>query len=214
MIKCSICSYQCDNWYVSDWRPFLSHQFFSGSSVHWACPWPARSSPLHCTLAECGEPFWVITYKEHHTKMDMYMPVANAQMCTCRFVRINFAQSARKCEYLCVSICACHCCAGAAMLAHCAKKLFTLLDLCVSSLRRGHANLLCIVPILTDDPFRGSIIYLLNSVRRWKWLACAVSPAPIKGLDVQLKSLSVKIGRGQRRLACPLGAMLIFSRVF
>jgi hypothetical protein len=30
--------------------------------------------------------------------------------------------------------------------------LFTLLDLCVSSLRRGHANLLCIIPILTDDP--------------------------------------------------------------
>ena len=37
------------------------------------------------------------------------------------------------------------------------KKLFTLLDLCVSSLRRGHANLLCIVPILTDDPRRESI---------------------------------------------------------
>jgi hypothetical protein len=36
------------------------------------------------------------------------------------------------------------------------KKLFTLLDLCVSSLRRGHANLLCIVPILTDDPPRES----------------------------------------------------------
>ena len=32
------------------------------------------------------------------------------------------------------------------------KKLGTLLDLCVSSLRRGHANLLCIVPILTDAP--------------------------------------------------------------
>ena len=32
------------------------------------------------------------------------------------------------------------------------KKLVSLLDLCVSSLRRGHANLLCIVPILTDDP--------------------------------------------------------------
>ena len=28
--------------------------------------------------------------------------------------------------------------------------LFTLLGLCVSSLRRGHANLLCIVPIFTD----------------------------------------------------------------
>ena len=31
------------------------------------------------------------------------------------------------------------------------KKMFTLLDLCVSSLRRGHAKLLCLVPILTDD---------------------------------------------------------------
>ena len=34
--------------------------------------------------------------------------------------------------------------------------MFTLLDLCVSSLRRGHANLLCIVPILSDDPRRES----------------------------------------------------------
>jgi hypothetical protein len=32
------------------------------------------------------------------------------------------------------------------------KKLFSLLELCVSSLPRGHANLLCIVPILTDEP--------------------------------------------------------------
>jgi hypothetical protein len=39
------------------------------------------------------------------------------------------------------------------------QKLFTLLDLCVSSLRRGHANLLCIVPILTDDPRRESDYY-------------------------------------------------------
>ena len=34
--------------------------------------------------------------------------------------------------------------------------LLALLDLCVSSLRRGHANLICIVPILTDDPRRES----------------------------------------------------------
>ena len=32
------------------------------------------------------------------------------------------------------------------------KKKWYILDLCVSSLRRGHANLLCIVPIFTDDP--------------------------------------------------------------
>ena len=36
------------------------------------------------------------------------------------------------------------------------KKLFTLLDLCVSSLRRGHANFFCIVPILPDVPRRES----------------------------------------------------------
>ncbi|KAL2342406.1 hypothetical protein Fmac_003691 [Flemingia macrophylla] len=32
------------------------------------------------------------------------------------------------------------------------KKFGPFLDLCVSSLRRGHANLLCIVPILSDVP--------------------------------------------------------------
>ena len=36
------------------------------------------------------------------------------------------------------------------------KKFCTLLDLCVSSLRRGHANLLCIVPILADVPRKES----------------------------------------------------------
>ena len=36
------------------------------------------------------------------------------------------------------------------------QKTSTLLGLCVSSLRRGHANLLCIVPILADDPRRES----------------------------------------------------------
>ena len=45
------------------------------------------------------------------------------------------------------------------------KKLFTLLDLCVSSLRRGHANLLCIVPILTDDPRRESKKYYCRNVQ-------------------------------------------------
>ena len=36
-------------------------------------------------------------------------------------------------------------------------KFSTLPDLRVSSLRRGHANLLCAVPILTDDPRRESV---------------------------------------------------------
>jgi len=37
------------------------------------------------------------------------------------------------------------------------KKFGPFLDLCVSSLRRGHANLLCIVPILSDVPKGTSI---------------------------------------------------------
>ena len=36
------------------------------------------------------------------------------------------------------------------------SRLCTLLDLWVSSVRRGHANLLCHVPVLTDDPRRES----------------------------------------------------------
>ena len=44
------------------------------------------------------------------------------------------------------------------------KKLCTLLDLCVSSLRRGHANLLCIVPILTDDPRRESMMMMMMTM--------------------------------------------------
>ena len=51
------------------------------------------------------------------------------------------------------------------------KKLSTLLDLCVSSLRRGHANLLCIVPIFADDLFRGS-----GSSLNW---ALSSAPAPV-----------------------------------
>ena len=38
------------------------------------------------------------------------------------------------------------------------KKLCTLLDLCVSSLRRGHANLLYIVPILVYVQNPGSVL--------------------------------------------------------
>ena len=45
------------------------------------------------------------------------------------------------------------------------SNLFTLLKLCVSSLRGGHANPLCIVPMLTDDPRRESLKALVVLVR-------------------------------------------------
>ena len=47
MIKCSICSYQCDNWYTSNWR-FACHINFSLGSRFWACSGLLLvSSPLH-----------------------------------------------------------------------------------------------------------------------------------------------------------------------
>ena len=44
-------------------------------------------------------------------------------------------------------------------ILHVAQAMFALLDLCVSSLRRGHANLLRIVPILTNIIFI-NLIYI------------------------------------------------------
>jgi len=49
-------------------------------------------------------------------------------------------------------------------------KIDTLLDVCVSSLRRGHANLLCIVPILTDDPRRESNGLAFANTMDMDWL--------------------------------------------
>ena len=67
------------------------------------------------------------------------------------------------------------------------KKWSYFLDLCVSSLRRGHANLLCIVPILTDDSRRRSKGD--NSTR------CSYS-GPTGSADRVA-------GRGIARLGCP-----------
>ena len=69
-------------------------------------------------------------------------------------------------------------------------ELFTLLDLCVSSLRRGHANLLCIVPTLTDDPRRESALL-------GRWIYTSRSPGGCRKLvgDAGLR------GRGPQPLA-------------
>ena len=48
--------------------------------------------------------------------------------------------------------------------------IYIFLDLCVSSLRRGHANLLCIVPILTGDP-RIPSLQCSEAGNRPSWLA-------------------------------------------
>ena len=69
------------------------------------------------------------------------------------------------------------------------KKMVTLLDLCVSSLRRGHANLLCIVPILTDDPRRESISQQPaaqhNNCEKHPPICTTKSIAPLAGQSTQ-----------------------------
>ena len=71
------------------------------------------------------------------------------------------------------------------------KKLCTLLDLCVSSLRRGHANLLCIVPILTDDPRRESESVLERmSAIAWAWYFADLLPSLPTAQALQKKNSS------------------------
>ena len=53
--------------------------------------------------------------------------------------------------------------------------LFTLLELCVSSLRRGHANSFCIVPMLTDDPRRESNVN--GCIEVCCWFICSIALA-------------------------------------
>merc|ERR1739836_221076 len=58
------------------------------------------------------------------------------------------------------------------------KNLVTLLDLCVPSLRRGHANLLCIVPSLSDDLLGESDVSRCNSPPSVAGPASASGPHP------------------------------------
>jgi len=62
------------------------------------------------------------------------------------------------------------------------QKLFTLLDLCVSSLRRGHAKLHLIVPSFTDDPRRESRVLLESLLQSAGDVAEEVIAAAVLGV--------------------------------
>jgi hypothetical protein len=76
------------------------------------------------------------------------------------------------------------------------KKFGPFLDLCVSSLRRGHANLLCIVPILSDVPkdelscsaLRYKLIFILITQR------CGTSWLPTERVLTTWAGVSLKLG--------------------
>ena len=85
--------------------------------------------------------------------LDCYRPggprFAPAAITRMRIERARAEPQAAQCAFVALD-------APSRRRGQCEKEFVTLLDLCVSSLRRGHANLLCIVPILTDDPRRES----------------------------------------------------------
>ena len=55
MIKCSICSYQCDNWYVSNWR-LACHIIFAWGGSQLGLPSAPQMLPWHGTLLWATHP--------------------------------------------------------------------------------------------------------------------------------------------------------------
>ena len=55
MIKCSICSYQCDNWYVSNWR-LACHIIFAWGGCQLGLPSAPQMLPWHGTLLWATHP--------------------------------------------------------------------------------------------------------------------------------------------------------------
>ena len=55
MIKCSICSYQCDNWYVSNWR-LACHIIFDRGGGRLGLPSAPQTLPWHGTLLWATHP--------------------------------------------------------------------------------------------------------------------------------------------------------------
>ena len=55
MIKCSICSYQCDNWYVSNWR-LACHLIFNRGGSCLGLPSTPQMLPWHGTLLWATHP--------------------------------------------------------------------------------------------------------------------------------------------------------------
>ena len=59
------------------------------------------------------------------------------------------------------------------------QKIWNTSRICVSSLRRGHANLLCIVPIL---------VYVFRRIQREGMSLCYIYPQHSAGLQIQVQS--------------------------
>jgi len=70
MIKCSICSYQCDNWYVSNWRLACHINFLSGKCPLELAQGPSRVVPDPHFSGD-STPFGV-TSVEHKSEISLW----------------------------------------------------------------------------------------------------------------------------------------------
>ena len=70
MIKCSICSYQCDNWYVSNWR-LACHIDFSWELPHLGLLSVLHVLRWHCTLPGAAHPHYGGTSTENEKEFVM-----------------------------------------------------------------------------------------------------------------------------------------------
>ena len=82
MIKCSICSYQCDNWYVSNWRLACHIYFWLGRCPPELAWWLSRvalalhkvgsSTPLgvtiECDVAQDAVAIWLLLEEQSYLK--------------------------------------------------------------------------------------------------------------------------------------------------
>ena len=69
---------------------------------------------------------------------------------------------------------------------------------CVSSLRMGHANLLYIVPILTDDPRREFVIIMFNTIYIYIYIHTYIDVYPFNirvcAFDPRVLSMKAPLG--------------------
>ena len=93
MIKCSICSYQCDNWYVSNWR-LACHLIFQRGGCIQGLPWAPQVLHWHGTLLWATHPLWVTRIKQisadrctsHHHQLGWW---ANKKNLACKIMRCS-----------------------------------------------------------------------------------------------------------------------------
>ena len=87
MIKCSICSYRCDNWYVSNWRlacyiNFLMRRClpelaWGPSCVAVTWHWASGSTPYGATAGNSRPDGWNDRNSCHHTCINFISHAAN-----------------------------------------------------------------------------------------------------------------------------------------